>query len=226
MEKMWPDWAAALMIATLVFPVHAQQDTTPSTASQQQTTSSNSVSNKLNPVILENRNDIQRGYLYVGGEVANLVSEESTLQGAGFKAGFVYGLRPKIALSLSLAQIYGQSEETGSVTILYTGMSGALNYAIMGTFISEERSYLINGRRVVKRTQTKKNAWSLGVTVDQLMLNGESQTFPATGLGLQSSYEFEMFDFVFRPEVRYSMLTARGGNITGMFFMLTTHWDL
>ena len=184
------------------------------------------LSSKVGPAILENRKEVQRGYLYIGGEIANLVSEESTLQGAGFKAGFVYGMSNKLGLSLSLAQIYGQSEETGSVTILYTGMSGAVNYALLGTFVSEEQNYLINGRRVVKKTRSKKNALALGITVDQLMLNGESQTFPATGLGLQTSYEFELFDFLFRPELRYSMLTARGGNITGMFFMLTTHWDL
>ncbi len=150
----------------------------------------------------------QKNSLSAGVELSQLSSSRSSLQGMGFALRFSHALASKTSLSVSLSQHLGTGSSS-STSVLYSSFSGQIHYAITGRFDQEEEKIMVNEKEVFRRLQGQQTGWIVGLSLDQLFLNGESNVVPATGLSILGGYQTQLWGFDIKPELGYGQLTAK-----------------
>ncbi|MGE3388339.1 MAG: hypothetical protein AB7K41_16560, partial [Bdellovibrionales bacterium] len=121
------------------------------------------------------------------------------------------------AVDASLAQIYGSGSGSG-LSALYSALNASVRYAPFAEFSQEKMAVLFEGKKFFEESSENNKTLAVGVQMNQLLLNGTSSVYNATGLGLVLSYDFRLWGYRVRPEARYGMLSANNSDMTAIFF--------
>lgn len=156
-----------------------------------------------------------KSFLTASGEVSRFTLEEGSLSGSGLKVDLINSVSDKVSLQVYLASALNTA---GGAS--FTGLGGYVFYNILGECCLSVRTVFVDGRPMVTETSTRGHNLQVGVGLDQFFLNGSKSVYSASGLGLSALYQFTLFKYNFKAEVRQSQMTAGQNKIQGTFMGL------
>ncbi len=157
-------------------------------------------------------------FLSVSPTYVSIQSPLNSLTGYGLRVGWNRNLSSKWNFEGSFSQVFGSSDAGSGFNALSSSLEAFAQYAVSGQFESNERTVLFDGRPLVRERRYRQRVFSLGVGVMQLLLNGSTDVYPATGLGLSASYDFYLWDHLVRPNARYGLLSGNGQDLNLLGF--------
>ncbi len=172
---------------------------------------------KLNISVID---DVKKSAFSIGAEYANL-STLVPLSGMGVSLGYAYGFSRSWGFQGSLAQMFNTN--FGS---LYTGFVLAAHYAILGSFIYETHE-LRNPEGVIQsESQAREKTLSIGVGAEELLLTGNSQIYPASGITAQLTYGFPVFSHWIATQLRAGSFSSNGKSFSAFFLKISIPMEL
>lgn len=168
-----------------------------------------------NATSLTVKEDNYSGSFFAGFEYAQLTTSIESLSGYGLQIGYRYVLTHRWCVDASLSQIYGSGAGAG-FSALYSGINASVRYAPFTEFSQRRREVLYEGRRVFEETSENNRSLAVGLQMNQLLLNGTTSVYNATGLGLVVSYDMTLWSYHVRPELRYGSLSANNEDMTAV----------
>ena len=165
--------------------------------------------------------EVRKSTLSVGLEYASLQTSVP-LSGYGLTLGFSYALSRNWELGAMLSQIF----DSKGFSYLYTGLGASVKYSVFGSFLSgsHEVSSLLGP--VVKETQTQEKIVAIGIGAEQLLINGSTQVYPASGITVQASYHFPVFAKWWVLGVRAGSFSAAQKTFSALFLNLSIPFEL
>ncbi len=172
---------------------------------------------KLNISVID---EVKKSAFSIGAEYASL-STSKPLSGMGVSLAYSYGFSKNWAFQSALTQVF--NTDFGS---LYTGLMLATHYAVFGSFIYETHE-LRNPEGVIQReAQSQEKTFSIGVGAEELLLTGNSQIYPASGLTGQLGYSFPAFSRWIAAQLRAGSFSSNSKLFSAFFLKLCIPMEL
>lgn len=153
-------------------------------------------------------------YLSASGEFAQFTLPEGYIRGDGLRVDFMHYFSNKMSFDAFLGSAVNSQS---SVSSSFTGLGGYFYYTAFGNCCAMKKTISSGGAPILIETQAKKNSVSVGVGLDQFFLNGTAAVYSVSGLGVGAKYQFNLFNYNFETAARYSMMSASGVSIKGLF---------
>lgn len=148
----------------------------------------------------------QKNFLSIGPEISSISGGEEGLQGFGAAIQYSHAFDDDWGAGITLSQHFNGGGGTG--TVLYSGLSAKATYAIFGSLKGTNQSVRYKGRPILTTNRLVSNVLTVGLSIDQLFLNGTDQVYPATGAVLSTSYQTELFGTRIKPSLGFGNLTG------------------
>lgn len=160
---------------------------------------------------------------FIGAEGAMLQASTGSLVGYGFRLAFEHAFNPNFALDLSMGQAFGNGGSL--VSALYTSFAGTVVYSVIGNIQEVSRQVYMNDQLTYTETAHKKSIFTVGLGMEQMLLNGDSGIYPATGLAAQGNYYFSWGDNPLKAQIKVGSLSAQGQSVLAFFGNLSVKID-
>lgn len=160
----------------------------------------------------------------LGTQYSNFQMLSRGLGGYGIQLGFEYALLPSWSIQANLSQ--GFDASGGAFHYLFTDVNAFVYFALLGDFIPQDQEILYHDQGIVKTNTVRGKTVSIGMGAEQMLLNGASQVYPATGISLALRYHFPMFNQWFVASVRDGMFSLNRQSFNGLFLGISVLLDL
>jgi hypothetical protein len=163
-------------------------------------------------------------YLSAGAEYSQFAFPTGTIHGSGIRAGFSHYFSEKFDIDVFLASALGAQGSVGSSS--FTGIGGYVYYTVSGNCCAMRKTISSMGVPILRETRKKQNSFKIGAGLDQFFLNGTAAVYSISGLGAGAKYQFGLFNYNFEAAARYSVMSANGVGINGIFISIGMIFDL
>ena len=156
--------------------------------------------------------------ILIGTEVTSMTINAVQANGIGARIGFEFSINDRFAILPALSLV-GSSSGTGA--FLYTGLGAEFRYSVFGNYEST-RSDVFNHEKLVKSElilPTPRLSASIGLS--QLLLNGASQIYPASGVTLGAAYSFRAFSRWLEVSLKEGLFKAQDNSLSATILNLS-----
>lgn len=164
---------------------------------------------------LETSTEEKTSFLAFSLDYGRFTLPEGSIVGYGGQLDFTHFFSSSISVDAYFSSALGND---GGISSTFTGFGGYINYLVLGQCCSARHTVSVAGFPTVTETEKLGNLLQLGVGVDQYFLNGTQSVYPASGLGIQASYDFNLIGKRLRVAGRDSFMTANKVKVQGLFF--------
>ncbi len=144
-----------------------------------------------------------RSNFMVGTEFAQVQSPKGSATGFGGMVGFGYFFSNRWSVQGDAAQTLDTS-----MAYLYTSFRTEIFYTLSGYPIESGKELRFDGKRVIRPVSQSCHAWFLGAGLEQLLFNGSTTVYPATGANLSCGYQFNAFGHLYAGILKYATYTV------------------
>ncbi len=164
-------------------------------------------------------------FLTLSPTLVSISSPLDTVTGYGLRLGWNRNLTNRWNFEGSFSQTFGTSEAGAGFGALCSSLEAFAQYAISGQFESNERTVLFDNKPFINERRYRQRVFSVGFGLMQLLLNGSTDVYPATGLGFSLSYDITLWNRLVRPSFRYGLLSGNSQDINLMALDLAIMFD-
>lgn len=156
---------------------------------------------------------VTRAHFSLGSEFINMASKSSSVMGFGPRAGFEYGIDEKWSLGAGFTFCFQATGKPGS--FFYSGINGVVHYAIQGSSVKiTDQLSRKDGTSIYSSKPSAKRRSTLLIGLEQLLLNGVANIYPAVGPTIGGSFGFGIWGKEAELSIRYSSLIANDNPLT------------
>ena len=163
----------------------------------------------------------QRLKLDVFSEGTFLKGSRVNLTGLGFGSGARYSVYDRWQVGLKMGQALTYD---GGPVALYTSFTSQVTYALMGSFITQQRAVYIDGRPLVRTESARRGLLTVGAGFEQFLFNGTQFAVPSTGLSVHLGYQFPLWGFDWYASGRIGGLVLNKGIVVPVIGNLGPVW--
>lgn len=165
--------------------------------------------------LIDYNEKVKKTQISIGSEFSTLSTDEGTLSGYGARLGLNYNLTPKYSIGFFLGQAYNLSSI--GLSSIYTNFTASFHYALQGSLLKQTNIISVGNKKILSEASSKTSIWDLHFGVEQILLNGTSQIFPATGVSIGSGKDFYFWKQWWKVSGRFSHLVAKSTNVSAVF---------
>ncbi len=174
----------------------------------------------LDPSKVQIETEYFRHHFRLGILTSSVNTSLGSALGFGPSISYTYGLDSNWGLSTSIASIYDSRPSDGGFSPLFFGFAGTIRYAFRGSFVGFRQSVRMDPYTIVEEISRREPLWSMGLSAEQLILNGREAAYPATGFGLGTTYEFSAWRRSYQTGGKIGILSARGTSLQTITFFI------
>jgi hypothetical protein len=157
---------------------------------------------------------IHRSGLTVGTEISQLQLPTASFLGLGFSFAYQYAVNSNWAVRPQIGQVLN----TSGGTYLYTSFAGFVTYALTGSQLWGSSDVTFGGKPVSSITYPRLSTFSVGVGVEQLLLNGTQAVYAAPGYSALATYTTPVLGTWISFSGRLGQYQSNQQQITGILF--------
>ncbi len=165
----------------------------------------------VNDLDLTSKTVTNKSQILIGAEVTSMTISSTQIFGAGARFGFEFALSPRFSILPTLSLVVSGS---GNGSLLYTGIGAEVRYSFFGSYQSIHTDVFSHGKLIASELGLPSNRLSLAAGIDQLLLNGTNQIYPASGITGGIGYSFPIFSSWFEVSAKEGFYEAQGKNVT------------
>lgn len=155
---------------------------------------------------LTTKNESHTTTFDIGAELISATMEGRSIMGFGPKGGLEFAVGDRISLGAAVTFAFQATGQPGSY--FYSGFAGALRYNLTGSNSKDRITIQDNNRVIVETHRIYRPRWAIGCGVEQLLLSGTQNVFPAVGGFAMTSLSYRLFGFDFESAIKTSFLQA------------------
>lgn len=149
--------------------------------------------------------------------------DTGTIQGTGPKIDFTHYFGNKINVEFFLATALSFEAKN---KIAFIGLGGVLYYTALGQCYQTRNNVYINETLIASEFNTQTNCLRVGGGLQQYFLNGTKNIYSGAGIGLNAAYHFTMWNYYFKTDTSYSVITSSKNQLNHFSISLSLIFSL